>query len=103
MKIYDTTKAEQFCHDILEIDINRTKAFVNIVMALGSELDASNPTQLSKSPFFQYHYSNTSKVMKEIGLKLTSSESRKFKRGLYDRPFEDVRHYHFCNRFILFG
>jgi len=76
-------KAEQFCHNILGIDINRTKAFVNILMALGSEVAASNPTQLSKSPFFQYHYSITSKVMKEIGVKLTSSESRKFKRGLY--------------------
>jgi len=82
VKIYDT-KAEQFCHDILEIGINRTKAYVNIVMALGSEVNASNPTSLSKSPFFQYHYSNISKVMKEIGIKLTSSECRKFKRGFY--------------------
>jgi len=82
VKIYKT-KAEQFCHDILEIDINRTKAYVNIVMALGSEVDASNPTSLSNSPFFQYHYSNISKVMKEIGLKLTSSEKRQFKRGFY--------------------
>lgn len=78
-----TTKAEQFCHDILKIDINHTKAYVNIVMALGSEVDAKHPTSLSKSPFFQYHYSIISKVMKEIGLKLTSSESRKFKRGFY--------------------
>lgn len=83
MKIY-TIKAEQFCHDISSlIDINRTKAFVGIVMALGSELNASNPTTLSLSPFFQYHYSITSKVMKEIGIKLTSSESRTFKRGFY--------------------
>ena len=74
MKIY-TTKAEQFCHDILEIGINRTKGYVNIVMALGSEVDAKNPTSLSKSPFFQYHYSIINKVMKEIGLKLTSSQS----------------------------
>ena len=84
MKIY-TTKAEQFCHDISSlIDINRTKAFVGIVMALGSEVTASNPTNLSLSPFFQYHYSITSKVMKEIGIKLTSSESRTFKRGFYE-------------------
>ena len=78
------TNAEQFCHDILSlIDINHTKAFIGTVMALGSELDAKNPTQLSLSPFFQYHYSITSKVMKEIGIKLTSSQSRTFKRGLY--------------------
>lgn len=76
-------KAEQFCHDILGIDIKRAKALVNIIMALGSFSRATNPTQLSNSPFFQYHYSNVSKVMKEIGLKLTSSESRKFKSGLY--------------------
>ncbi|MFK7979149.1 MAG: hypothetical protein AB8G86_04150, partial [Saprospiraceae bacterium] len=50
------------------IDINRTKAFVGVVMALGSEVTATNPTNLSLSPFFQYHYSITSKVMKEIRL-----------------------------------
>ncbi|MEL6945890.1 MAG: hypothetical protein AAFO82_24815, partial [Bacteroidota bacterium] len=83
MKIY-TTKAEQFCHDISSLnDINRTKAFVGIILSLGSETRATNPTHLSLSPFFQYHYSMTSKVMKEIGIKLTSSESRTFKRGLY--------------------
>ena len=82
MKIY-TSKAEQFCHDILSIDINRTKAFVGIVLALGSEVTATTPIHLSLSPFFQYHYSITSKVMKEIGIKLTSSENRTFKRGLY--------------------
>ena len=83
MKILEK-KAEQFCHDILSlIDINHTKAFVGIVMALGSEVHSSNPTNLSLSPFFQYHYSITSKVMKEIGIKLTSSENRSFKRGLY--------------------
>lgn len=81
MKIY--TKAEQFCHDILGIGINHTKAYINIVLALGSEVSASNPTSLSKSPFFQYHYSILSKTMKEIGIKLSSSESRKFKKGLY--------------------
>lgn len=78
-----TYKAEQFCHDILGIDIKRAKALVNIIMALGSYCRATCPTELSNSPFFQYHYSNVSKVMKEIGLKLTSSESRKFKTGLY--------------------
>ncbi len=82
VKIYKP-KAEQFCHDLLEIDINRTKSFVNIVMSLGSEVDASNPTSLSKSPFFEYHYSTIGQTMREIGLKLTSSENRKFKRGLY--------------------
>lgn len=77
-----TTIAEQFCLDILKSDIKRAKAFVGIIMALGSETTASNPTSLSESPFFQYHYSIISKVMQDIGLQLNGTEQDRFKSGL---------------------
>jgi hypothetical protein len=86
--VKNTTTAEQFCHDILKSDIKRAKAFVNIIMALGSETTAQNPTQLSESPFFQYHYSIICKVMKDIGLQLNSTESYNFKSGLRAILFE---------------
>ena len=35
-------------------------------MALGSEVDASNPTFLSKNPFFQYHYSSNERGWFEV-------------------------------------
>ena len=82
------TTAEQFCHDILESDIKRAKAFVNIIMALGSETTAQNPTQLSESPFFQYHYSIICKVMKDFGLQLNSTDGFNFKSGLREIFFE---------------
>jgi len=62
-----TTKAEQFCHDILDLDMNHAKGLANIIMALGSDTTARCPTQLSESPFFQYHYCIVGKVMKELG------------------------------------
>ena len=83
-----TKIAEQFCHDILQSDIKRAKAFVNIIMALGSETTARNPTQLSESPFFQYHYSIICKVMKDFGLQLNSKESLNLKSGLRAILFE---------------
>ncbi|MEL7020743.1 MAG: hypothetical protein AAGK47_03990, partial [Bacteroidota bacterium] len=76
------TNAEQFCHDILSSDIKRAKALVGIIMALGSETTAPNPTSLSESPFFQYHYSIITKVMKDVGLQLSSEDSDSLKSGL---------------------
>ena len=84
------TKAEQFCHDILRSDIKRAKAFVNILMALGSEITAKNPTQLSESPFFQYHYSILCKVMEDLGLQLNDEEALNFKSGLREIFFDYV-------------
>ena len=78
----NTTTAEQFCHYILNSDIKRAKAFVGIIMALGSKTTASNPTSLSESPFFQYHYSIISKVMQEFGMQLNAINKEQFKSGL---------------------
>ena len=82
------TKAEQFCHDILESDIKHAKAFLNIIMALGSETTAKNPTQSSESPFFQYHYSIICKVMEGLGVQLGSGEHFNLKSGLREIFFE---------------
>ena len=76
------TTAEQFCHDILESTIKRAKALVNILLALGSETTARNPTQLSLSPLFQYHYSIIGKVTKEFGAQLNASDNLAIKSEL---------------------
>lgn len=55
---------------------------MNVLLALGSETTARNPTQLSLSPFFQYHYSIIGKVMKEFGERLNSADSPALKSEL---------------------
>ena len=84
----NTTIAEQFCHDILQSTIKRAKAMVGIIMALGSETTARNPTELSLSPFFQYHYSMTSKVMPEFGEQLNAAENKELKSELRQLFFD---------------
>jgi hypothetical protein len=84
------TTAEQFCHDILDSTIKRAKPLVNIVMALGSETTARNPTQLSLSPFFQYHYSIIGKVMKEFGEQLNATDNEKLKSELRQTFFDKL-------------
>lgn len=84
------TKAEQFCHDILNSTIKRAKALVNILMALGSETTATNPTTLSLSPFFQYHYSIIGKVTKEFGEQLNATDSLGLKSELRQTFFEKL-------------
>lgn len=85
------TTAEQFCHDILNSDIKRAKALVNILMALGSETTAPNPTSLSLSSFFQYHYSITGKVMKEFGEALNAVDNLKLKSELRQILFKKMQ------------
>ena len=82
------TTAEQFCHNILQSTIKRAKALVGIIMALGSEGTARNPTQLSLSPFFQYHYSIIAKVMKEFGEQLNASDNEELKSNLRQTFFD---------------
>ena len=88
--VKNTTTAEQFCHDILNSTIKRAKPLVNILMALSSETTAANPTQLSLSPFFQYHYSITGKVMKDFGEQLNAAESTELKSELQQLFFEKL-------------
>lgn len=41
-----------------------------MLLSLGSEVNAKSPTELSKSDFFQYHYSIINKITKELSEKL---------------------------------
>ena len=84
------TIAEQFCHDILNSTIKRAKPMVNILMALGSERTARNPTSLSLSPFFQYHYSIIGEVTKELGEQLNAANSSELKSELRQTFFEKM-------------
>jgi hypothetical protein len=58
-----TTK--QFCQDILDFDL-KGKGLISVLLSLGSEIGAKSPTELSKSSFFQYHYSIISKITGEL-------------------------------------
>ena len=86
----NTTTAEQFCHDILHSTIKRAKPLVGIIMALGSDTTACNPTQLSLSPFFQYHYSITGKVMKEFGEQINAVDNEQLKSELRQTFFDKL-------------
>ena len=84
------TTAEQFCHDILQSTIKRAKPLVGIIMALGSETTARNPTQLSLSPFFQYNYSIIGKVMREFGEQLSETDNEELKTELRQKFFDKL-------------
>lgn len=84
------TIAEQFCQDILQSTIKRAKPMVNVLLALGSETTARNPTQLSLSPYFQYHYSILGKVMKDFGEQLNSEDDEDLKSELQQLFFEKL-------------
>lgn len=55
---------------MLDIDLKEVKGLISILLSLGSEVTSKSVTELSKSSFFQYHYSIISKVAKELSLKL---------------------------------
>ena len=50
--------SEQFCQDILNLDIKYAKPFTNLVMALASYESAQSVVGLSESPLFHYQYSS---------------------------------------------
>lgn len=62
---------------MLNLDMNQIKGLVNILLSLGSEVTAKSPTEITKSEFFQYHYSILNKVTKELSelLKLYDYEN----------------------------
>ena len=59
-------------------------------MALGSETTARNPTQLSLSPFYQYHYSIHGKVMKKFGEQLNAADNAALKSDLRQKFFDKL-------------
>lgn len=52
------TTSEQFCHDLLKLDIKYAKAFTNTSIALSSYESAQSVVQLSESPLFHHQYSS---------------------------------------------
>lgn len=50
--------SEQFCQDLLQLDIKYAKAFTNLVMALSSYEDTKSVVGLSESPLFLHEYSS---------------------------------------------
>ena len=57
---------EQFCHDLLRLDIKCAKALSNVVMALSSYQSARSPVELSLSPLYHYQYSSIYAPMREM-------------------------------------
>ncbi len=50
--------SEQFCHDLLNLDIKYAKAFTNTSLALASYDSAQSIVELSESPLFHHQYSS---------------------------------------------
>ena len=61
------TTSEQFCHDLLKLDIKYAKAFTNLVMALSSYDTARSVVELSESPLFHHQYSSIRDGIHGIG------------------------------------
>lgn len=53
---------EKICQDLLKLPLPRIKAFVNLVMAACSDLNAKSVVEITLNRHFHYHYSNISKV-----------------------------------------
>ncbi len=51
---------EAFCHSILRLPINKSKALCNLVMGLASQVNASSPTAISLEDCYHYQYSSIS-------------------------------------------
>lgn len=58
--------SKQFCHELLKLDINRSKALVNLVMALSSYQFADSLVQLSLSPIYHYQFSSVFKAIEHL-------------------------------------
>lgn len=77
---------ESFCHSILQLEVGKSKALANLVMALASN-DASNSvTDLSRSPCYHYQYSSISDSIR--GLHHCSAEE--VKQGKYAESRQNV-------------
>jgi hypothetical protein len=74
------TSTEQFCQDILTLNIAQRKAFANLVMALASFTSAKSVVALSESPVFQFQYSTICDVVSNFAK--TSRELKEKRRTL---------------------
>ena len=60
------TSAEQFCTEILTLNLPDAKAVAALVMALASFTDATSVVSLSQSPFFQHQYSSLTDALTHL-------------------------------------
>jgi hypothetical protein len=60
------SKTEQFCHDIVNLPVNRHRPLSNLVMSLCGCTTAKSVVELSESAFFHYPYSNLPKILNDI-------------------------------------
>jgi hypothetical protein len=85
------SETEQFCHDILNLQTNRKRPLVNLVMSLSAQNTAQSVVALSESELFHYHYSNLPKILSDMSK---------------DKPnFDPLSHglaLYFINRYVLF-
>ena len=60
------SETEQFCHDILNLRLKRSRPLANLVMSLSAQTTARSVVALSESELFHYHYSNLPKILAAI-------------------------------------
>jgi len=66
--IYEQKKQnlESICQGLLSLGFSRVKAFMNLLMASCSYLEAKSVVELTASRHYHYHYSNISKVSDKL-------------------------------------
>ena len=57
---------EQFCHSILQLEIQRNKSLANLVMGLASQTFARSVAEISLSPCYHYQFSSINKAIDSI-------------------------------------
>jgi hypothetical protein len=60
------SKTEKFCHSILGLEVQKSKAFANLVMGLASQTWADSVTSISLSRCYHYQFSSISKVLESL-------------------------------------
>lgn len=76
-------KVESICQGLLSLGFSRVKAFMSLLMASCSYLEAKSVVQLTSSRHYHYHYSNISKVSANLCKEATE----------YDKIFSALVHY----------
>ena len=75
MKQY--SNAEQFCTEILQLNLPHAKASAAMVMALASCTDATSVVSLSESPLFQHQYSSLTDAITHLAYYDTDRKLRR--------------------------
>ena len=68
-------KSEQFCHRILDLDLDYTKALSSLVLSLSSNRFSGSAVGLSESLLYQYSYSSISQVVSTLSVDKSSHDA----------------------------